>query len=225
VVLPKESHYLTLQEITESVMDLIEMKNSLVIVLFLCLASVGHTQDRMPPIPVEDLTSEQAAAVAELVAARGYGPQGPWVSLLRSPEVLNRARAMGDYMRYNTSLTPRLSEFVILMTASEWGQAYEWYAHHQIALDAGLDRDIVIALAEGQTPEGLAEDEELLYAFFGELNNDRSVSDGTYARMLSMFGEKGVIDTVGIIGYYTLLAMAMNTAQTPAPGPSDPELK
>ena len=79
--------------------------------------------------------------------------------------------------------------------------------------------------AQGQPLEGLAEDEELLYDFFSELNDDRSVSDSTYARMINMFGEKGVIDTVGIIGYYTLLAMAMNTAQTPAPGPSDPELE
>jgi len=206
-------------------MNLVKKKNLLIIVLFLCLASIGYAQDRMPPIPTADLTSDQAGAVAQLVEARGYGPQGPWISLLRSPEVLNRARAMGDYMRYNTSLTPRLSEFVILMTASEWGQTYEWYAHHQIALDAGLDRGIVVALAQGQPLEGLAEDEELLYDFFSELNDDRSVSDSTYARMINMFGEKGVIDTVGIIGYYTLLAMAMNTAQTPAPGPSDPELE
>jgi 4-carboxymuconolactone decarboxylase len=132
---------------------------------------------------------------------------------------------MGDYLRFRSSLPPRLSEFLILLTAREWTQPYEWYSHHQIALDAGLDRDIVQALAEGRPPEGLMEDEAVLYAFFRELNDDKVVSDATYSQALAMFGEKGVIDTVGIIGYYTLLAMAMNTAQTPAPGPSDPELQ
>ena len=193
------------------------------ILLFFSVAL--HAQDRMPPISAENLDAEQAAAVAELEAARGYGPQGPWVPLLRSPEVLSRTRAMGDYLRFRSSLPPRLSEFLILLTAREWTQPYEWYAHHQIALDAGLDRDIVQALAEGRPPEGLIEDEAVLYAFFRELNDDKVVSDATYSQALAMFGEKGVIDTVGIIGYYTLLAMAMNTAQTPAPGPSDPELQ
>jgi len=83
----------------------------------------------------------------------------------------------------------------------------------------------VQALAEGRPPEGLAEDEGVLYAFFRELNDDKTVSDATYERALEMFGEKGVIDTVGIIGYYTLLAMTMNTARTPAPGPSEPPLQ
>ena len=193
-------------------------------ILLFCSVTL-HAQDRMPPISAENLDAEQAAAVAELEAARGYGPQGPWGPLRRSPEVLSRTRAMGDYLRFRSSLPPRLSEFLILLTAREWTQPYEWYSHHQIALDAGLDRDIVQALAEGRPPEGLMEDEAVLYAFFRELNDDKVVSDATYSQALAMFGEKGVIDTVGIIGYYTLLAMAMNTAQTPAPGPSDPELQ
>lgn len=197
---------------------------ALVVFSMLCL-SVGQTQDRMPPIPDENLTAEQAAGVAELIEVRGYGPEGPWVPLLRSPEVLSRTRAMGDYLRFRSSLPPRLSEFLILLTAREWTQQYEWYAHHRIALDVGLDRDIVEALAEGRPPEGLMEDEAVLYAFFRELNDDKAVSDATYARALELFGEKGVIDTVGIIGYYTLLAMTMNTARTPTPGPSEPELQ
>jgi 4-carboxymuconolactone decarboxylase len=189
------------------------------------MADLVVAQDRLPPIPLESLTVEQATAVAELVEMRGYGPRGPWVPLLRSPEVLTRARAMGDYLRFNSSLPPRLSEFVILMTAREWTQPYEWYAHHQIALDVGVSLEIVSALAEGRPLEGLAEDEAVLYAFFTELNRDKAVSDATYAQALEMFGEKGVIDTVGIIGYYTMLAMTMNTARTPAPGSAEPPLQ
>ncbi|MFL2554415.1 MAG: carboxymuconolactone decarboxylase family protein [Candidatus Rariloculaceae bacterium] len=184
--------------------------------LFCTCASV-QAQDRMPPLAEDEMTEEQAASVAALVEARGYGPRGPWVPLLRSPEVMTRARAMGDYLRYNTSLEPRLSEFLILLTAREWTQQYEWYAHHDIALEAGISSEIVEAIADGRRPDGMAEDHAVLYALFIELNHTKHVSDGTYARAIEIFGERGVMDTIGVIGYYTLLAMVMNTARTPTP--------
>ena len=171
----------------------------------------------MPAIDAEDLTAAQTAAVAELAEVRGIVPRGPWIPLLRSPEVLSRARAMGDYLRYDTSLPPRLSEFLILLTAREWDQQYEWAAHYPIALDAGIDPETVNAIAEGRVPEGMTDDEDILYALFTELNRTNNVTDETYGRMVAAFGERGVVDAVGIIGYYTLLAMVMNTARTPVP--------
>ncbi|HEY5622891.1 MAG TPA: carboxymuconolactone decarboxylase family protein, partial [Gammaproteobacteria bacterium] len=137
---------------------------------------------------------------------------------------LSRARAMGDYLRYESVLPPRLSEFVILLVAREWTQHYEWHAHRDIAVEAGLNPEIVAALAAGEMPRDLAEDEAVLYAFCTELQREKQVSDATYARALALFGEQGVIDAVGIMGYYTLLAMVMNTARTPVPGNPDPEL-
>jgi 4-carboxymuconolactone decarboxylase len=182
-------------------------------------------QDRMPPIAADELSAAQQAAVAEHRTMRNTEIRGgPWVPLLRSPEVMRRARAMGDYLRFNSALPPRLSEFVILMTAREWTQQYEWYVHYDIALEAGLDPEVARAVAEGRRPAMMAENEAILYAFFTELNRNRSVSDETYARALAEFGEQGVIDTLGIIGYYTLLAMVMNTARTPLPANADPAL-
>ena len=105
---------------------------------FFCVCPFAQAQDRMPPLAAEDLTEAQAASVAELERVRGYGPRGPWIPLLRSPELMIRARAMGDYLRFNSSLPPRLSEFVILMAAREWTQEYEWHAHRDIAIDAGF---------------------------------------------------------------------------------------
>ena len=128
---------------------------------------------------------------------------------------------MGDYLRYNTILPPRLSEFLILLTAREWSQQYEWYAHYRIALDAGVEPATVNAIAEGRVPEILPEDERILHDLFTELNRDKQVSDSTYARAVAEFGERGVIDSIGIIGYYTLLAMALNTARTPVPESAD----
>jgi len=176
-----------------------------------------HAQDRMPPIPPEKMTDAQKKAVEEFRAARNAGVSGPFVPLLRSPEVMNRARAMGDYLRFKSVLPPRLSEFAILIAAREWTQQYEWDAHHTLAMKAGLSADVAKALAEGRRPEKMADDEEIIYNLCTELHRNRSVSDATYQRAVAKFGEQGVIDTLGIQGYYSFLAMVMNTARTALP--------
>ena len=183
-------------------------------------AAGAAAQDRMPPIPADALTAAQQKAVEELRSARGIELRGPWIPLLRSPEVLSRVRSMGDYLRFNSALPPRLSELVILITAREWTQNYEWQAHHDIALKAGLKAEIAAAIADGRRPDGMADDESIVYALVTELIQNKSVSDATYARAVKAFGEPGVIDTVGIVGYYTMLAMVLNTARTPHTGPA-----
>lgn len=193
-----------------------------------CLAAsaIGAAaQDRMPPVPADKLTEAQKKAVEEFKAARNADISGPFVPLLRSPDVMSRARAMGDYLRFRSVLPPRLSEFVILMTARAWTQQYEWDAHYRLALSAGLKEDTAKAIAEGRRPQGLPDDEELLYVFCDEVRKNQGVSDQTYSRMVATFGEQGVIDTVGIMGYYTTLAMVMNTARTPLPAGTPPPLK
>lgn len=172
--------------------------------------------DRLPPIPAAQLTAAQREAVDAFKAARGAEVSGPFHPLLRSPELMTRTRAMGDYLRYKSSLPPRLSEFVILLTAHEWTQQYEWNAHYQIALKAGVKPDVADAIASGRRPPQMDEEQTILYDFIQELHHTKAVSDATYARALKTFGEQGVVDTVGITGYYTLLAMVLNTARTPA---------
>ena len=177
------------------------------------------SQDRLPPMTDAQLTPAQRQAVADFKAARGVEISGPFYPLLRSPELMTRTRAMGDYLRYKSALPPRLSEFVILMTAREWTQQYEWNAHYHIALKAGVSPDVAQAIAEGRRPQAMSEDEATLYDFCQELHRNKNVSDVTYARAVARFGEQAVVDTVGITGYYTMLAMVLNTARTPA-GPS-----
>jgi 4-carboxymuconolactone decarboxylase len=181
-------------------------------------------QDRMPPIPADKLTDAQKKAIEEFKAARSADISGPFVPLLRSPEVMTRARAMGDYLRFRSSLPPRLSEFVILLTARRWTQQYEWNAHAPLAVKGGLKEAIVKAVAEGRRPEGMAEDEEIVYALFDEIQKNQSVADATYARAVGKIGEQGIIDVMGITGYYSLLAMVMNTARTPLPAGAKPQL-
>lgn len=186
--------------------------------------SRAAAQDRMPPIPRDRLTDAQKQAATQFAANRKQEVFGPFVPLLRSPEVMLRAMAMGDYLRYQSSLSPKLSEFAILVTAREWSQSYEWSVHHPLAVKAGLSTDVSKALAEGRRPTGMSEDEEIVYEFCTELHKNKSVSDPTYARALAKFGEQGVIDLVGLSGYYTLIAMALNTARTPLPAGESPGL-
>jgi 4-carboxymuconolactone decarboxylase len=188
------------------------------------MANSVSAQDRMPPISPDRMTEAQRKAVEEFKAARNANISGPFVPLLRSPEVMNRARAMGDYLRFKSVLPPRLSEFAILITAREWTQNYEWDAHHRLALQAGLPPETAQALAEGRRPERMTDDEAALYEFCTELHRSKSVSDATYARAAARFGEQGVIDMICISGYYTLLAMVLNTARTPLPAGRPPAL-
>ena len=170
--------------------------------------------DRMPPIVAEKMTAEQKAAADEFTAGRGYGVSGPFAVMLRSPEVMLRAKAMGDYLRFRNVLPKRVSEMVILLTAREWTQQYEWAYHYPIALEAGLAKPTAEAIAEGRRPEGMQADELAAYDFSSELHRRRSVSDATYARALKLFGEQGIVDLIGISGYYSFLAMMMNVARS-----------
>jgi 4-carboxymuconolactone decarboxylase len=188
------------------------------------LSMQAVAQDRMPPIPSEKMTDAQKKAAAQFLADRGTEVFGPFVPLLRSPEVMLRATAMGDYLRYKSVLPPPLNEFAILITARQWTQQYEWAVHYPIAIQAGLGRDIAGAVAEGRRPDRMSEDEEIIYEFCTELHRNQSVSDRTYARAISKFGEQGVIDMLGVAGYYTFLSIVLNTERTPLPAGATPAL-
>jgi len=171
--------------------------------------------ERMGPVPAAGYDKAQAAAAAAFEATRGAPLFGPFERLVRSPEVLIHAQALGEYLRYRSSLGPRLGELVILVTARAWDQAYEWSLHAPIALREGVAPAVVEAIGQGRRPEGLSAAEAACYDFSAELHRDRQVSDGTYRRAVELFGERGVIDLTAINGYYALLAMQMNVMRTP----------
>jgi len=192
----------------------------------LAAASMGiaMAQDRMPEIPANKMSEAQKKAAQEFAADRGTTVFGPFVPLLRSPEAMLRTMAMGDYLRFKNVLPPKLSEFIILITARQWTQQYEWDYHYPIALKAGLSPEIAKALADGRRPPNMPADEELVYDFLTELHGTKSVSDASYARAVARFGEQGVIDMICVNGYYTFLAMLMNTTRTALPASHNPAL-
>jgi 4-carboxymuconolactone decarboxylase len=181
------------------------------------VATSASSQNRLPVIPPENYTAEQQQAAEEFLAARKVAVFGPFQALMYSPQVMNEARAMGDYLRFNSAIGNKLSEVVILVTAREWSQDYEWYLHGPIALKAGIRKEVADAIADGRRPEGMTDDEQVVYDFSIELHRNKRVSDQTYDRAEKRFGKKGVVDLTGINGYYTFLAMEMNMARYQAP--------
>lgn len=179
---------------------------------------------RMPAIPEAQMSEAQKKVAAAIQAGPRKHLVGPFIPLLRSPEFMDRLQRTGEYLRYNSAFEPRLSELAILVTARLWSQNFEWYAHRPIAEKAGLKPAAIAAIAEGRRPAEMAADEAAVYDFLDELIRTRSVSDPTYARVEKQFGERGVIDLIGIHGYYSLLAMVLNVSRAPLPGDARPEL-
>jgi 4-carboxymuconolactone decarboxylase len=136
---------------------------------------------------------------------------------LRSPQLAENAQRLGAFCRYGTTLEPRLSELAILMTARHWTAHYEWHHHEIFALKAGLDPAIIAAIAERRTPDFTREDERVLYDFCSVFYRDHKVDDANYARALAQFGERGVVELVGIMGYYALISMTLNVFEVPVP--------
>ena len=190
----------------------------------LVFLTAARAQDRMPPIPKEKWTEAQKAAAGELIDGPRRALVGPFHPLLRSPELMSRLQKTGEYLRFHNSIGPKLSELVILMTARLWTQQFEFNAHQPFGLKAGLSKETVAAIADGRRPSGMAEDEEIVYDFCAELQRTQSVSDATYARAVTKFGEQGVVDMTALSGYYTVLAMIMNVARTPLPEGAKPPL-
>ncbi|HEY9447181.1 MAG TPA: carboxymuconolactone decarboxylase family protein [Burkholderiales bacterium] len=180
-----------------------------------CIAPVPA--DRMPRIPPERMTPAQRTAAAELEAGPRGKVQGPYVPILRSPGFMTPAQKLGAYIRFECQLDFRINEMAALMTARHWTQQFEFHVHRPHALKAGLRAAIIDAIAEGRRPEDMASDEAVLYDFLTEVFATRGACDATYRRAVEAFGESGVIDILGIAGYYAMLAMIMNVARTALP--------
>src|ERR1035438_8268830 len=186
-------------------------------VLLTIAAVAARAEERLPTIPPAQYTEEQKQAAAEFEAARKVPVFGPFEPLMHSPKVMSQARAMGDYLRFQSAIGNTLSELAILITAREWTQDYEWTVHYPIALKAGIRQEVADAIAVGRRPTAMSADEETVFNYASELLKNKQVSDATFERAKLRFATKGVVDMTGIVGYYTFLAMQLNAAQYPIP--------
>src|SRR5580658_6007505 len=192
------------------------------------IPATGRAEDvtRFAPLKAEELTPPQKAW-ADMIAAPPRNAKftnPPYRAYIRNPELAPRLTAMSEYLRWHTSLPPRLSELAILITARQWTAQYEWFAHYPLALKAGLDQKIADAIALGKRPDNMKDDEAALYDLAMALYVDKKVSDPVYKAALEKFGERGIMDIIGIIGYYGLTSMTLITMQAGAPNDSVPPL-
>ena len=180
--------------------------------------------DRLRPIPPDQMTDAQRSAAEAVINGPRGALYGPFVPLLRSPELLENAQRMGEYLRYRSAIGVRLSELAILVTARQWNQGVEWAIHAPIAAQVGVPPGVINAIGRRERPDNMLVDESVVHDFCIELHQNKEVSDRTYADALALFGEQGVVDLMGLNGYYTFLAMVMNTARTEVPASSAPPL-
>ena len=203
------------------------MKNLLAAGALMALVAVtpaSRAEDitRFAPLKSEQLTPPQKAWADEIAVPPRNAKFGnpPYRAYIRNPDLAPRLSALSDYLRWNTSLPPRLSELAILITAREWTAQYEWFAHYPLALKGGLDPKVADAIAAGKRPDAMKDDEAALYDLATALYRDRKVSDSVYKAALEKFGERGIMDIIGIIGYYDLVSMTLITMQAAPPNDS-----
>ncbi len=180
---------------------------------------------RFPPMAMEAMSPEQRKVAEAIASGPRGGLRGPFQAWLRSPALADRLQKVGEYLRFSSTVPRRLNELAILMTARAWDAQFEWYAHHRLALEAGLDPAVAADIAEGRRPAAMRDDEAVVYDFCAELRASRTVGDATLAAALGLLGEAGVVDLIAVSGYYDLVSMTLNVAEVALPDGLAPPLK
>jgi 4-carboxymuconolactone decarboxylase len=181
--------------------------------------------DRFKPLKWDEMTPEQKTMMEHLVSGERRGAGGPFNVLLRSPEMGDLAQQFGASMRFHSSLPRKLNEMAIIITARHWTAQYEWSAHRSAAAQAGLNESVIQAIAAGKRPGSMDADETIIYNFATELLNTKQVSDPVFKAVKDKFGERGVVDLIGVMGYYQFVSMLLNVDRYPLGEGVKPELQ
>ena len=165
---------------------------------------------RLPPIDSNDLSPEQQRVAADIVAGPRGEVRGPFIPLLHNAKAADAVQRMGSFLRFDGTLPAALREMVILMVARHWSAQYEWFAHHRIALEAGLDPTIADAISRSENPSLADHTYARVYDFVTELHRDHQVSDATFAAVHEALGSEQVVELVVLCGHYNLVSMVLN---------------
>lgn len=180
--------------------------------------------DRFPAIAAEAMTEAQRALVAEIAGGPRSGVRGPFLALLHNPPLAHRVQALGEHLRFGTGLPPALVELAVLVTARRWTCQFEWVAHARIARKEGLPEPVIAAIAAGQRSTSMTEDEALVYDVAMAAHATGNLPDPLFTAAEARFGRAGILDLLALCGYYSLLAMVLNTARPALPDGTPPPL-
>lgn len=172
---------------------------------------------RFPPIPPERRSPEQAVVAAAITAGPRGQLRGPFVPLLYSPGTASHIQQLGEHLRFHTALPPAILEVAILVIARRFDCANIWQSHRELAIKAGLTPAIIAAIAQRHRPVGMSEHEAAVFDFSHELAEKTGVDNAAFDRVVGLWDKPTAIDLVSTCGYYTMLAMVLNTARVPLP--------
>ena len=181
--------------------------------------------DRFKPLTYDEMTPAQRTMIEHVLAGPRGGVEGPFNVQLRSPEMGDLGQQFGAATRFATTVPRKLYELAIILTARHWTAQFEWYAHYRAALQAGLDKAVADAIAEGRRPAAMTPDVEVVYNFASELLDTKQVSDATFNAAKTLLGERGVVELINVMGWYGLVSMYLNVDRYPLPDGAPPPLK
>jgi 4-carboxymuconolactone decarboxylase len=176
------------------------------------------------PMPAE-MSDDQRAIYEESIASKRGSPPPPMMAWLASPEMARHATRLGAFLRYDTALTAAESELAILVTARHWTAQFEWYAHKKMALDRGLDPKIIDAIRDRRTPSISDPKQQVIYDVARSLHEAKGLPKPLYDDAMQTLGERGLVEVIGLCGYYTMVSMTLNTYEFPLPDGEVPELE
>ena len=177
---------------------------------------------RLPAVDPQKLDPAQRKVYDSIASGPRGGVRGPFLALIHVPELTNRIQHLGEYLRFNTSYPPRLSEFAIIVTARHFNCQYEWHAHAPLAVKGGLAQAVVDAVRDKRRPQNMQADETAVYDFVSELVGNNKVSDAAYQRVVDQFKITGAVELAGLTGYYIMIAMTLLAHEVPLPAGTAP---
>jgi 4-carboxymuconolactone decarboxylase len=180
---------------------------------------------RFRPLSYAELNAAQRALADRELATGRKSFDGPLNIYLRSPEMANASRPLGRYLRFQAPMPQKLKEIAILLTARFWGGQYVWYSHRKYAIEAGLSSAFIDAMAKGERPQNMPGDEAAVFDFCSELLSTRQVSDGNYQKFVERFGERAVVELIGLMGQYHTTSALFAVDRYPLPEGAKEEIK
>jgi 4-carboxymuconolactone decarboxylase len=170
-----------------------------------------ETDMRLKLLSPGEMSEDQKQTYDESIAGKRGAPPPPMMAWLNSPEMARHATRLGGFLRFDTVFPARISEIAILVTARHWNSHYEWFAHKRLALKGGLDPKIIDDIRDRRTPQFDDPKAKLVYDVAKSLHEGHGVSKGLYDEAVKMVGERGIVEIIGLCGYYTLVSMTLNT--------------
>ena len=170
----------------------------------------------------DEVPSDLHDAYDRVASFRGGAVSGPYGILLHSPELAERAAALGQFVRWNSDLTPAQRETTIITAARHWDAELMWGSHVRLAREAGVRDEVIAAVGTRADLDGLAADEAAIVRYVRELLETNRVSAGSFDSLRELVGEAGIVDLTGLVGYYAVVGFTLNAFEVPPPTGVEP---